>query len=54
MLCTVTTVDVLDVYAVDFCITVCLSRVYIAALIRPYVPVLFAGALILGTGGGGE
>lgn len=30
------------------------SSVYIAALIRPYVPVVFFGAFILGTGGGGE
>ena len=29
-------------------------RVYVAALIRPYVPVVFLGALILGTGGGGK
>ena len=31
-----------------------LCRVYIAALIRPYVPVIFLGAFILGTGGGGK
>ena len=28
-------------------------RVYVAALIRPYVPMIFVGAFILGTGGGG-
>ncbi len=31
----------------------CLS-VYIAALIRPYVPTVFIGAAILGAAGGGE
>jgi hypothetical protein len=28
-------------------------RVYIVAVIRPYVPTLFLGALILGSAGGG-
>ena len=30
------------------------NRVYVAALIRPYIPTVFIGAFILGTGGGGE
>ena len=29
-------------------------RVYIVALIRPYVPVIFLGAFILGSAGGGK
>ena len=36
----------------NMCILHC--RVYIAALIRPYVPVIFFGAFTLGAGGGGK
>ena len=31
----------------------CNCRVYIIAVIRPYVPTLFLGAFILGSAGGG-
>lgn len=31
-----------------------LPSVYIVALIRPYVPVIFLGALVLGSAGGGK